>query len=422
MTLLVGCIADDITGASDIGVMLASNGLPTTLCLGVPDAGKLIDSPAVVIALKIRTVPVEDAVHQAQAAGRWLAAQGARQIYYKYCSTFDSTPKGNIGPVTEALMRMAHCPITVLVPAFPDNGRIVLDGQLLVDGVPLSESPMRHHPLTPMTESSLVKLMDAQTTAGATSVIPLQTVRKGAVAIVEQIEKQQRDGFRFVVIDAETHADLDLVGDACADLPLVTGGSGLAASLPAALHRRSLLKSRQAIADLPTVGGYAAVLAGSCSEATQSQVRAFSDKAKAIVIDPLKLGRAEIDVAALSDCAVEAASTSNILVYSTTDPESLRHVQSEIGVQQSAAIVESALAEIAAALAESGVKKFVVAGGETSGSVANALQLGELTIGPQIDPGVPWMISRSDSPTCLAFKSGNFGAVDFFEKAIGMLP
>lgn len=422
MSLLIGCIADDITGASDIGSMLASNGVPTTLCIGVPEEDRPALSGAVVIALKIRTLPANEAVSQAESAARWLVGQGARQLYYKYCSTFDSTPQGNIGPVTEALMPIAGSGFTVLVPAFPENGRTVVDGQLLVNGVPLSESSMRNHPLTPMTESSLIKMMDAQTSPGATTAVCLETVRAGAGTIRKQFEQQQQQGFRFAALDAENKADLDRVAEACVDMPLLTGGSGLAASLPLALRCRSLLQSEQAIADLPKVGGYAAVLAGSCSEATQSQVMAYSDKATAILIDPLKIGRAEIDVAQLSQQAVTAVSTNNIIVYSTTDPESLRRVQSEIGIDQSAEIVESALAEIATALAEAGVKKFVVAGGETSGSVANALQLGVLVVGPQIDPGVPWMISRSNHPTCLAFKSGNFGAVDFFEKAIGMLP
>ncbi|MDX1506738.1 MAG: 3-oxo-tetronate kinase [Woeseiaceae bacterium] len=422
MSLLVGCIADDITGGSDIGSMLASRGMPVTLCLGTPGAEQEIESPAVVIALKIRTVPADVAVRQAGKAARWLIERGARQLYYKYCSTFDSTPRGNIGPVTEALMRLARCDLTVLVPAFPDNGRTVVDGQLLVNGTPLSESPMRYHPLTPMSESSLVTMMDAQTRAGTTTHVPLRTVREGAAAIRAQFEQQRRDGFRFAAIDAETNADLDEVGEACADLRLVTGAAGLAGSLPSALRRRSLMETRHAITELPSVGGYAAVLAGSCSEATRSQVRAFSDTAASFVIDPLRIANEEIDVASLSGAAVAAAASSHVIVYSTTDPEALRRVQAEIGVAESAAIVESVLAAIARDLADAGVRKFVVAGGETSGSVAAALQLGELAIGPQIDPGVPWMISRSQQPTCLAFKSGNFGAVDFFEKAIGMLP
>ena len=422
MSLLLGCIADDITGGSDIGSMLASRGMPATLCLGTPARDREIESPAVVIALKIRTVPADVAVRQAAKAARWLIERGVRQLYYKYCSTFDSSPRGNIGPVIEALMPLVDCDFTVLVPAFPDNGRTVVDGQLLVNGVPLAKSPMRHHPLTPMTESSLADLMDAQTSTGSTTHVPLATVRAGASAIRERLVQQRHEGFRFAAIDAETNADLDEVGEACADLRLVTGAAGLAGSLPSALHRRSLMETRDAITELPSVGGHAAVLAGSCSEATRSQVRAFSDTAASIVIDPLQIAQKGIDVASLSGAAVAAAADNHVIVYSTTDPETLRRVQSEIGVAESAAIVESVLATIAADLADAGVRKFVVAGGETSGSVADALQLGELAIGPQIDPGVPWMISRSQPPTCLAFKSGNFGAVDFFEKAIGMLP
>lgn len=422
MSLILGVIADDITGATDIGLMLARNGLPTTLCLGLPSASRSVAAPAVVIALKIRNLPPEQAVAAATAAADWLLARGARQLYYKYCSTFDSTPRGNIGPVTDALLKRCGESFTVLAPAFPDNGRTVVGGELLVHGQPLAESPMKDHPLTPMKDSSLQRLMDAQTEPGSTGRVPQETIRAGHVALAAALQKLRDHGYRYAVPDCEDENDIRTLGVACRDMKLLTGAAGLAAALPHNYRKKGLLTGAVQTTALPRLPGHAAVLAGSCSAATRNQVERFRSRATPIVVDPLALARDASAGDDLLDRAAKAAQAGNVLVCSSADPERLRAVQSAIGVEESADIVERALSRIAAHLADCGVRKFVVAGGETSGAVADALAIDELGIGPAIDHGVPWMIAEKPHAACLAFKSGNFGDEDFFQRALDMLP
>ncbi|MEO1037835.1 MAG: 3-oxo-tetronate kinase [Pseudomonadota bacterium] len=422
MQLVLGCIADDITGASDLGLMLAANGLPTTLVLGVPESSSKAASQAIVVALKIRTADKQKAVDESTAAAHWLRSAGARQLYYKYCSTFDSTANGNIGPVTDALLALTGADITVLLPAFPENGRTVRGGKLFVNGVPLSESPMRNHPLTPMKESSLIRLMDAQTATGNTGLIDIDTVRKGSAAVRDALQKERDAGRRYVAIDTVEDEDFAAIADVVSRLPLVTGGSGIAAALPAAYREQGVIDARVESAALPALPGHAAILAGSCSEATRRQIAAYASDAVAIVVDPLSLHQGETHADALANEAVDAVAEQDVLVYSSTAPEDLKTVQAALGTMASAAIVEGVFAHIAKRLSDSGVRKFVVAGGETSGAVAHALGVDELSVSQQIDPGVPWMVSLGNDPVCLAFKSGNFGGPDFFSRALGMLP
>ena len=422
MGLLLGCIADDITGGSDLGLMLAAHGMPTTLCLGTPTEGRDYGSAAVVIALKIRSIDAADAVDQALGAADWLLARGAAQLYYKYCSTFDSTDAGNIGPVTDALLDRLDENFTVLLPAFPKNGRTVRDGVLYVDGVPLAESPMRDHPLTPMKRSSLIELMDAQTAAGRTGLVPATTVARGAKAIQQAFDVLRSEGKRYAVADTVGDKTLEPIAEACFDLKLITGGSGVAATLPSSLARRKRLTPIHGIAELPSAGGYAAVLSGSCSAATRGQVARFVRNHPGIVVDPLQLATGETSVDSLAAEAERLAATGNVLIYSTADPERLGVVQEMLGIDASANLVERTLAGIAERLQHTGTRKFLVAGGETSGAVAAALGATEFEIGPEIDPGVPWMVTTTAPRMCVAFKSGNFGGPDFFERALGMLP
>lgn len=422
MPLLLGCIADDITGASDLGLMLSSNGLPATLILGIPDATTRISTPAVVIALKIRTCPAEEAIAQAEAAAQWLLARSARQLFYKYCSTFDSTSAGNIGPVVDALLKMLDETITVLLPALPVNGRTVRDGHLFVGEQLLSESPMRDHPLTPMTESFLPTLMDRQTALGLTGWIGQDIVSAGANRIRAELDAREAAGLRYVSIDTRDNEDLQPISDAIAELRLITGGSGIASAIPSTLHKQGLVDLQAGITALPKLPGHAAILAGSCSQATRAQVAAFRSLAAPIIVDPIALQSGATDKDTIAAAAIAASSEGNVLVYSSTDPETLRKLQSSLGVAASASLVEDTLAFVARSLSASGIRKFVIAGGETSGAVAEALDICELEISAEIDPGVPWMISTTPHITCLAFKSGNFGKPDFFERALGLLP
>jgi uncharacterized protein YgbK (DUF1537 family) len=435
--MILGCIADDFTGATDLANNLVRAGMRVVQTIGVPatpaEVAGLGDADAVVVALKSRTAPVEEAVAQSLAACRWLRAGGAQQIYFKVCSTFDSTPAGNIGPVAQALMaelaQQTAAPITdfaIVTPAFPENGRTVFKGHLFVGDVLLSDSPMRHHPLTPMTDASLVRVMQAQLSDGARcGLIEHRTVARGAPAVRERIAALRAEGVGFAVADAVGDADLHVLAQASSHLALVVAGSGLAIGIPA-LHG---LVPRPEAAALPKATGACAVVSGSCSAATNAQVADFIARApggadRAFAIDPLRLA-AEEDVAAQALAwAVPRLADGPVLVYATAAPEAVKAVQAQLGVERAGALVEQALARVAQGLVAAGVGQLLVAGGETSGACVQALGVDTLRIGPQIDPGVPWCHATPPTRTQglhLALKSGNFGGVDFFTRAFEVL-
>ena len=419
MTALLGCIADDFTGGTDLAGMLVKAGMRTVQLIGVPDGPPPADVDAVVIALKSRSSPVDDAVAESLAALRWLQEAGCRQFYFKYCSTFDSTPRGNIGPVADALMQALDTDFTIACPALPANGRTIYQGHLFVGDVPLSESGMRNHPLTPMTDANLVRVLQRQT-ARKVGLVDYVTVSRGDAAIRERFAALRRQGHGFAVVDALSNADLDAIGAACAGLPLVTGGSGIALGLPQNFRRQGLLAA-DAVADaLPRTGGLRAVISGSCSVATQKQVDVMRAFSPSFHVDPLRLARGEDVVAAALDWAAGRSGQQPVLVYATATPEAVGRVQAELGVGQAGQLVEHALAGIALGLVRAGVGQMIVAGGETSGAVVKALGVKGLRIGPEIDPGVPWTSTVHDDgtpPLALALKSGNFGSEDFFLRA-----
>ena len=419
MTALLGCIADDFTGGTDLAGMLVKAGMRTVQLIGVPSGPPPADVDAVVIALKSRTNPVEDAVAESLAALRWLREAGCRQFYFKYCSTFDSTPRGNIGPVAEALMQALDTDFTIACPALPANGRTLYKGHLFVGDVPLSESGMRNHPLTPMTDGNLVRVLQQQ--AGRkVGLVYYATVSRGDAAIRERFTALRQQGHGLAIVDALSNADLDAIGSACADLPLVTGGSGIALGLPQNFRRSGLLAENLVADALPKTGGLRAVISGSCSVATQKQVEVMRASLPSFGIDPLRLARGEDLVAAALDWARARIAQQPVLIYATATPGTVKHVQAELGVAQAGELVENALAEIARGLVRLGVGQMLVAGGETSGAVVKALGVKGLRIGAEIDPGVPWTSTLHDDgrqPLALALKSGNFGSEDFFLKA-----
>ncbi|HEV7801073.1 MAG TPA: 3-oxo-tetronate kinase [Burkholderiales bacterium] len=420
MSPLLGCIADDFTGATDLANTLTRQGMCTVVLLGVPRSElTLPESDAVVIALKSRSNPASDAVRMSLAALEWLKHAGARQFYFKYCSTFDSSDAGNIGPVADALLEQLCEPFTIACPAFPANKRTVYQGHLFVGGDLLSESSMREHPLTPMTDASLVRVLQRQT-QGRVGLIPFSVVDRGVEAIDACISALQAQGYRYAIVDALTEAHLLSIGAACADMKLLTGGSGLALGLPDNFRQQGLLKRRSG-ENLPQVDGPAAVLAGSCSAATQRQVAAMKQDHEHFELDPVVLARQTDPAAEAMAWAQSRIGAQPILIYSTAEPERVAAAQSKLGRERSGAVVEQALAQIAKRLVDSGVRRMVVAGGETSGAVVSALGIQGLRVGREIDPGVPWTVSLSDAPVALALKSGNFGGDDFFMKAFDAL-
>ena len=425
---LIGCIADDFTGATDLANNLVRAGMRCVQTIGVPDGGAAVQADAIVVALKSRTVPAAEAVEQSLAALRWLQAQGVEQVYFKYCSTFDSTPEGNIGPVTEALLDALHGPgqgFTIACPAFPVNQRTVFKGHLFVGDVLLSDSGMRHHPLTPMTDANLVRVMQAQTRRKV-GLVAQDVVAAGPQAIRERFAALQAEGVGVAVVDAVSNEDLMLIGQALAGMPLVTAGSGIAIGLP---QNWPQLQARGAdvLADaLPPARGAQAVVSGSCSVATNAQVLHFKQSGRpSLAIDPLAIAAGE-DVAAQALAWAEPLLASGpVLFYATAEPSAVRAVQEKLGVARAGEMVEHTLSRIAAGLVQRGVRQLLVAGGETSGAVVQALGVQRMAIGPQIDPGVPW--TSVDTPLCpgeqvhVALKSGNFGSTDFFTKAFAQL-
>jgi len=416
--MLLGCIADDFTGATDLANNLVRSGMRTLQTIGVPAAPLAGEVDAVVVALKSRTIAAAEAVAQSLAALAWLQRAGCRQFYFKYCSTFDSTPRGNIGPVAEALMDALGAKIAIACPAFPTNARTIYMGNLFVGELPLSESGMRHHPLTPMTDANLVRVLQAQSRARV-GLVAWTAVAAGEPAIRARLAALEAEGARLAVVDAISDADLHAIAAACAGHPLITAGSGVAIGLPDNFRRAGLLPLRADAAELPRVPGLAAVISGSCSQATNGQVAHWIESGRAAIrIDPLAIARgADVAAAALAQADILLGS-GPVLFYATAAPEEVTAVQAKLGVAEAGAMVERSLAAIAQGLIERGVTRLVVAGGETAGAVVQALGVAALKIGPQIDPGVPWTATQGAHPILLALKSGNFGSRDFFAKSL----
>ncbi|VTU38973.1 hypothetical protein H6CHR_05355 [Variovorax sp. PBL-H6] len=419
MTLLLGCIADDFTGATDLANNLVRAGMRVVQAIGVPSAPLAADVDAVVVALKSRTIAPAEAVAQSLAAMQWLQAEGARQIYFKYCSTFDSTPAGNIGPVTEALMEALGCDFTIATPAFPDNKRTVFKGYLFAGEVLLNESGMQNHPLTPMTDPNLVRVLQAQTRRKV-GLIDHAVVARGPDAIRERVGALRAEGVGIAIVDAVSNEDLLRLGPALADMPLVTAGSGVAIGLPGNFGIAPSAKAGV----LPPAGGLRAVVSGSCSVATNRQVRHFIESGRpALAIDPLRIAEGVDVVAEALAWAAPLIEDGPVLVYSTAESAAVQSVQGRLGVDEAGAMVERTLAAVARGLVAQGVRQLVVAGGETSGACVQALGIGQLQIGAQIDPGVPWCHAQVEGGAGLhiALKSGNFGTDDFFTKAFTLL-
>ncbi len=416
--MLLGCIADDLTGATDLAIMLTRAGMRTLQVMDVPDAAdtRLAGYDAIVVALKTRTCPVAEAINLSLRSADALLAMGAKQLFFKYCSTFDSTAEGNIGPVAEALMARVGADLAIACPAFPTNKRTVYMGHLFVGDVPLDESPMKDHPLTPMRDSSLVRVLQAQS-KGKVGLVPFAVVDNGADAIADAFAAARIRGETMVIVDVITDAHLVAMGTAAAGMPLITGGSGVALGLPGNFIRAGQMKATQAATLMAAPKGRAAILAGSCSEATRGQVAAAKAAGiPAIEIDPLALQSGAQSAGSLVAWADVQPQDRPFLIYSSAAPEAVKAVQERLGRDAAGQLVEHALAEVAKALVARGVSQLIVAGGETSGAVVQGLGVQALEIGPEIDPGVPWTRAVGQD-LVLALKSGNFGAPDFFVKS-----
>ncbi len=421
MTLLLGCIADDFTGATDLAALLARSGLPVSLRIGIPQDKRDPNETAAfeVIALKCRTSPVDIAVKQARQALAWLKEAGASRFFWKYCSTFDSTAEGNIGPIADMLMAETGAAQTIYCPAFPENGRSVFMGHLFVGEQLLSESPMKDHPLTPMRDSSLVRLLTPQVN-GAVGLAHRNIVSKGAAALKARLEQLSSDGIRHVIVDAVSDDDLRKIAAASFDMPLLTGGSAIAGQLPRFYMEQGLVSLSQHRQSLPKVTGGSIVLSGSCSAMTRRQVANYAGKVASLRLDPIALAQEGAGTAL--EWLHQQSPDAPKLIYATAEPDEVRQAQERLGRDQAGQVVEDALSEIARAAFDCGTRRFVVAGGETSGAITQALGVKHLAIGPEIAPGVPWTFAIADGEAiALALKSGNFGSETFFIDAFARL-
>jgi 3-dehydrotetronate 4-kinase len=406
--ILLGAIADDVTGASDLCSTLAREGMRTVQVLGDARGLELPDVDAVVVALKSRTAPVEQAVHESTDTLAWLTGLGARQVFFKYCSTFDSTPDGNIGPVADALLDALGAAVAVVCPAYPENGRTVYQGHLFVGEVLLSESSMSRHPLTPMTDANLVRALSRQTRRRV-GLVPYEVVAAGATSIARRLDELRDAGVVYVVVDAVDDAQLRAIGKACSGLPLVTGGSGVARGLPANFD---VPRGRRLVAQ--AADGPAVVLAGSCSQATNEQVQRMSARHPALKLDPAHPDGLDT----LAEAALARLEGGPVLVYSTAPPDEVARVQALLGTEAASARAESLLGELACRLVAGGARRLILAGGETSAAILQRLGVRALVVGDDIAPGVPWMTSLDEPRLAVALKSGNFGGPDFFLEAL----
>lgn len=448
--LIWGCIADDFTGASDAASFFVKGGMQTVLYSGVPaEARRDQDCEAIVIALKTRTQEKSAAVDETLRAARWLKNQGAGQLYIKYCSTFDSTPEGNIGPILDALLEEYDVPYTVLCPALPVNGRVVRGGRLYVNGVPLHESPMKDHPLTPMWDSDLAALMEPQSRYSCVKIAREQYAAEQE-RIWEMLKAygETHDHF-YVIPDYETDADAAAIAELFGSLPVLSGGSGILTELAGrcggsqdgemhglemnsqgmhghGMHSKEIqseeIQSEEIQSNRTVTGrknGSGLLLAGSCSEMTRKQIAcAMEHGVAAVKIQPLELLSGRQSVESLWEF-IERNPGKDVLLYSSDAPEQVREIQ-ETGKEQVAALLEQTIAALAKRAVEAGYTRIIVAGGETSGAVTRALEFDSYLIGESVAPGVPVMIPRNRREIRLVLKSGNFGQEDFFLRALEM--
>lgn len=413
----LGVIADDFTGASDIANTLAKGGLATIQFLGLSSRAAPTECEAGVVALKTRSIPADEAVGISLQALDWLRRQGCRQFVFKYCSTFDSTPQGNIGPVGEALAKALGVLGVPACPAFPTTGRTVYQGHLFVGDRLLNESGLENHPLNPMTDADIRRWL-ARQSRDPVGMVPWNVVRQGGDAIRRSLQDAAGRGERLVIVDAVSDDDLLAIGDACAQFPLLTGGSGIALGLPRQLIRQGFAAGHAS--EFRGVNGPEAILAGSCSKATLGQIESHQRGHPALAINVEAVMRGEITPAQLVDFVREHHGEAP-LIYSSDSPDHVRRLQDVFGRSQVADRLDQLFANTARELIGAGIRRLVVAGGETSGAVVNALGVQALAIGPEIDPGVPALATADGPPLALALKSGNFGAPDFFEKALRVL-
>jgi uncharacterized protein YgbK (DUF1537 family) len=423
MSLALGCIADDYTGASDLANTLTKAGLRTVQTIGIPaDDLDLPEIDAVVLSLKIRSVPAAEAVARAREADAWLRGRGASHVMYKVCSTFDSTDEGNIGPVMDALQADAGEPIVLVTSAFPETGRTIYQGNLFVGSVPLNESPLKDHPLNPMRDANLMRVLGRQTRSKV-GLVDLATVARGADAIRARLGDLAGQGISAAVADSVFDPDLEPIGAVALDHRVSIGASGLGLGLARGLVASGRVRASDGTASLGApLGGPAACLAGSCSQATLAQITRAERVMPVLHLDPEALVSGSSEVQRALDWAASRIEEGPVLVASSSPPEAVAALQARHGRDAAGHAIEQGMAAIVEGLVARGVRRLVVAGGETSGAAVDRHGIPAILLGPEIAPGVPVLRSiGGSSEMLLALKSGNFGGSDFFMDALRLM-
>ena len=424
MTLALGCIADDYTGASDLANTLTRAGLRTVQTIGVPaDDLSLPEVDAVVVSLKSRSIEAGLAVSRSRAAEKWLRGRGAGHVLFKICSTFDSTDAGNIGPVMDALRADCGEAIVLVTPAFPETGRTVYQGNLFVGAVPLNESPLKDHPLNPMHDSNLVRVLARQSKTQV-GLVDLATVTRGAEAVRARLAELSDKGIGAAIIDAVYDRDLETIGLVAAEHRLSVGASGIGLGLARALVSTSKVKSATVSSDAgAAVGGSAACLAGSCSQATLKQIANAESVMPVFHLDPDRILTGANEAQRALDWAKPRLAEGPVLIASSATPDQVAALQAHHGRDAAGHAIEQTMADIAESLVKSGVRRLIVAGGETSGAVVDRLRIPGFLVGVEIAAGVPVLraVGAEAGDMLLALKSGNFGGPEFFADAIGLM-
>jgi 3-dehydrotetronate 4-kinase len=424
VTLALGCIADDYTGASDLANTLTRCGLRTVQTIGVPsDQLKLPEVDAVVVSLKSRSIEPALAVSRSRAAEKWLRGRGAGHVLFKICSTFDSTDAGNIGPVMDALRADSGDRIVLVTPAFPETGRSVYQGNLFVGSLPLNESPLKDHPLNPMHDSNLVRVLARQSKTKV-GLVDLATVARGPAAVRARVGELAGKGFGAAIIDAVFDSDLETIGEVALDHRLSVGASGFGLGLARALVASGKVEANasSAVSTAP-VGGPAACLAGSCSQATLLQIANAEKLMRVLHLDPEQVVVGKEEARRALVWAKQGLKEGPVLIASSSTPEQVQALQARHGREAAGNAIEQAMADLAEGLVQTGVRRLVVAGGETSGAVVDRLQIPGFLVGAEIAAGVPVLraVGAKGSEMLLALKSGNFGGPEFFSDALGLM-
>ena len=417
MTAVFGVVADDLTGGMETAAMLVAQGIPCGFVTDPAALADLPDMPAYVVAQKTRVIPAADAVAKMEAGARALLNRKTRQLFFKYCATFDSTDEGNIGPVTDMLMELTGAECTAFCPGSPDLARTVYNGHLFLGTQLISESPKRFDPLTPMTDPDLVRVLQRQTSTPV-GLLSLPLLRGGQDRLRAHLAQEIAQGRHFFITDSVAPEDLDVVAALTLDWPVMTGNATIVRHYPPLWKAKGWIRSDEALPTLPAVNGAGVVLSGSCADRSMEQLAAFEAERPVLRLDLLAMPDAKAAIAEALAWALPRLAEGPVAIATSASPAAVRAAQDRYGRSGAASLAEAIIGGLAVALRDAGVRRFVVAGGETSGSVVEHLGIRELQVGAYGGPGIGNAVTRGEDPMAFCLKSGKLGPVDMFLSAL----